>query len=288
MRGLPMPEKVVVVGAGIMGSGIAQVLIAAGYKVALVDLTEEILGEASAKINANLTRLKEKGLMGEESLSGAMGRLKLSVTLLKEVRDSSFVIEAVPENLALKRDIFSSVSGEISSDTILATNTSELSVTAIAGATRCPDRVIGMHWFNPAPRMKLIEVVVSVDTSDETVEKTVALSIASGKEVVLVKDRQGFVTTRVLSAFLIECYRVLEEGIASMEDIDKAVRLAFNHPMGPFELSDMIGLDTLLYASRGLADAFGERFRAPQTLTKLVEAGRCGNKSGEGFYKHEK
>lgn len=283
-----MPEKVVVVGAGIMGSGIAQVLIAAGYKVVLVDLTEEILGEASAKISANLTRLKEKGLMGGESLSGALGRLKLSVTLIKEVRDSSFVIEAVPENLALKQDIFSSVSGEISSDTILATNTSELSITQIAGTTRCPDRVIGMHWFNPAPRMKLIEVVVGVDTSDETIEKTVALSIAAGKEVVLVKDRQGFVTTRVLSAFLIECYRVLEEGIASMEDIDKAVRLAFNHPMGPFELSDMIGLDTLLYASRGLADAFGERFRAPQTLIKLVEAGRCGNKSGEGFYRYEK
>ncbi|NIO17170.1 MAG: 3-hydroxybutyryl-CoA dehydrogenase [Deltaproteobacteria bacterium] len=283
-----MPEKIVVVGAGVMGSGIAQVLVTGGYEVALVDVADEVLEGARTGIRARLARLKEKGVIDEESFSGAMGRLKISVDLLGEVRDALFVIEAVPEKLELKQDLFSSISREAPRDAVLASNTSELSVTAIAGATVCPDRVIGMHWFNPPPLMKLIEVVVGVDTSTETVDKTVALSKAAGKEVVIVQDRQGFVTTRVLCAFLIECYRVLEEGIATRDDIDKAVRLAFNHPMGPFELSDMIGLDTILFASKGLAGAFGERFRAPQSLVKLVEAQRCGVKSGEGFYRYEK
>lgn len=282
-----MERKIAVVGAGVMGTGISQVLIGAGFSVTLIDVEENVLARAGERIKTYLKRQEEKGILDSASLSEAMGRLDLSLSLKSGVSGSSFVIEAVPEKITLKREIFSTVSGVASPETIFATNTSELSVTAIASATPCPGRVIGMHWFNPATRMKLIEIVVGVETSDDTLSKTVALSKSVGKEPVIVKDRQGFVTTRVLSAFLIECYRVLQEGVATMGDIDRAVRLAFNHPMGPFELSDLIGLDTLYYASRGLTDAYGERFKAPQVLVKLVEAGKLGVKSKEGFYRYD-
>lgn len=283
-----MREKIVVVGAGVMGTGIAQALICSGIEVALIDVKEEILEGAGVKIRADLAKMEEKGLMDASSVKEAVARLRLSGSLLDAARGCSFVIEAVPEILPLKKEIFSAVSRVSPPETIFATNTSELSITAIAGATDCPERVIGMHWFNPAPRMKLIEIVVGVETSEDTLTKTVALSEAAGKEVVIVRDRQGFVTTRVLSAFLLECYRVLEEGVATMSDIDKAVKLAFNHPMGPFELSDFIGLDTILMASRGLTEAFGERFRPPQVLVKRVEGGKFGVKSGDGFYAYGK
>jgi 3-hydroxybutyryl-CoA dehydrogenase len=171
---------------------------------------------------------------------------------------------------------------------VLATNTSELSVTAIAAVTERPERVVGMHWFNPPERMQLIEIVRAVQTSGDTLQLIEEVSARCGKTTVTVVDRQGFVTTRALAALLTEAMRMLEEGVASPEDIDTAIKLGLNHPMGPLELADYVGLDTMLFIGESMTDALGERFRPPQTLRKLVEAGRLGRKSGHGFYPYEK
>jgi len=278
-----MKARIVVVGSGIMGSGIARVLATSGYRVVLTDVDGCALEKAMGTVRHGLAREKERGRISEKDLEDVMGRLQGASSPRPYVEDALMVIEAIPEELSLKKELFSDIAKDAGKDTILATNTSQLSITEIASATSCPDRVVGMHWFNPAYRMKLVEIVRGESTSDEAVEVAVDVAKSAGKEVVIALDRQGFITTRVLSAFLIECYRVYEEGVASMEDIDTAVRLAFNHPMGPFELSDLIGLDTMLEACKGLEDALGERFRAPRVLVDLVEAGKVGGKKGSGF-----
>ncbi len=235
-----------------------------------------------------MRRFVKTGGLSEPEARAALGRIRSTVDLAEAVRGADVVIEAVPENLALKKDVFQQLDQLAKPDAILATNTSELSVTALAAATNRPENVIGMHWFNPAPVMKLIEIVKGETTSDDTVDAIRRLSVELGKETVVVKDRQGFVTTRALAAHMIECIRMYEEGVASAEDIDKAVRLGLNYPMGPFELADMVGLDTLLFVSENMTEAYGDRFRAPQLLRKLVEAGHLGRKAGKGFYTYTK
>ena len=270
----PEMQTVAVIGAGTMGGGIASICLQSGLDVNLFD------PDGTAR-----ERTKER--VAKRSPAEALeARFKVFDQLAAACATADFVIEAVPELLDLKREIFRELDAITPERTILATNTSELSVTAIAAATQRPDRVIGMHWFNPPERMLLIEVVRGLETSDATSRATRRLAERCGKTTVTVADRQGFVTTRALAALLGEAVRMLEEGVATAEDIDTAVKLGLNHPMGPLELADYVGLDTVLYISDAMTDAIGERFRAAQTLRKLVEAGRLGRKSGHGFYRY--
>ena len=270
--GAAYSKHVTVVGAGTMGGGIAPLLLMTGHRVTLFDPAEEALAGARQRA----------GKRNDETVLGA--RLTLATDLAAAAADADFVIEAVPEKLELKRSIFAQLDAAAPAHAILATNTSELSVTAIAGATQRADQVVGMHWFNPPERMELVEMVRAVQTSDATLAATERLARSCGKTTVTVQDRQGFVTTRAVAALLLEGVRMLEEGVASPRDIDTAVKLGLNHPMGPLELSDYIGLDTMLLIAESMTDALGERFRAPQTLRKLVEAGHLGRKTGRGFY----
>ncbi|HKI58891.1 MAG TPA: 3-hydroxyacyl-CoA dehydrogenase family protein [Trueperaceae bacterium] len=265
-------ERVAVIGAGTMGGGIATLLLQSGLQVALYDVVE------AARVAARTRIAKRNDPHAVET------RLTLTGELREAVADADFVIEAAPEKLELKRSLFAELGALAPARAVLASNTSELSVTAIAAATERPERVIGMHWFNPPERMALIEVVRAVQTSDATLGATTALAERCGKTTVTVVDRQGFVTTRAVAALLLEGVRMLEEGVATPEDIDTAVKLGLNHPMGPLELSDYIGLDTMLLIAESMTEALGERFRPPQTLRKLVEAGHLGRKSGRGFF----
>lgn len=276
-HGRPVDEvrRVAVVGAGIMGGGIATLLLMHDLEVVLIDPDPQALERAAARI------AKRNGAAAIEQ------RLVRSTDLESAVQDIDMAIEAAPERIELKRELFRRLDHAAPDHAVLASNTSELSVTAIAGATRRPERVVGMHWFNPPERMQLVEVVRAVQTSDATLAITVALAERCGKTTVTVADRQGFVTTRAVAALLLEGIRMLEEGVASARDIDTAVRLGLNHPMGPLELSDYIGLDTMLLIAESMTEAMGERFRPPQTLRKLVEAGRLGRKTGHGFYRYD-
>lgn len=281
-------STIAVIGAGAMGSGIAQVAATSGYDVWLRDITEPALERGVAGIEKSLGRLVKAGQLSEGDSKASLGRIHTTTELSRAAREADMVIEAVFEDLEIKRQLFRDLDQHARPGCVLASNTSQLSITALAAVTRRPEWVIGMHWFNPPPVMKLVEIVMGVDTSDQTLRITEEVSHKMGKETVVCKDSQGFITSRALCAFLVECYRIAEEGLASKEDIDKAIRLGLNHPMGPFELSDYVGLDVLVHASAGMAEAFGDRHRLPQSMIKLVEAGHYGRKTGQGFYNYHK
>ena len=280
-------KTIAVIGAGTMGNGIAQSVAMANKKVYLYDIDPECLNKGMNSIEKSLLRFVKARVINEEGMQQIFERIIPTQSLEQAVQEADVVIEAVPENLEIKKGVFRELDKFAKPAAILATNTSELSVTAIAAATSRPEKVVGMHWFNPAPVMKLIEIVKGVTTSDKTVDTIKQLSKEIGKEAVVVKDAQGFVTTRALAAHMLECIRMLEEGVASAEEIDKAIRLGLNYPMGPFELADLVGLDTMLFVSENMVEAYGDRFRPPQLLRKLVEARHLGRKTGRGFYTYD-
>jgi 3-hydroxybutyryl-CoA dehydrogenase len=278
-------DKVAVLGAGTMGHGIAHVAALAGCSVVLYDVTDALAVEGIAKIRANMEKGVEKGKLDPAAMNRALAAIRASSDLEAAASGADLVIEAVPEKLDLKREIFGKLDRICPSGAILASNTSSLSLTKIAAATGRPDRVVGIHFFNPPHIMKLVEIVRADGTSDATAAAAVAVAERMGKQTIVVKDIPGFATSRLGVALGLEAMRMVEQGVASPEDIDKAMELGYGHPMGPLRVSDLVGLDIRLAIAEGLHRELGfEHFRPPEILRGKVEAGKLGRKSGEGFY----
>lgn len=280
-------KKVAVIGAGTMGHGIAQVAATAHYDVSLNDIKDEFLARAKSGIDGSLDRMLKKEKITAQEKEAILSRITFTTDIPKAVKDADLIIEAIPEILELKKEMFKKLDTLSKPEAILGTNTSQNSITEIASVVANPSRVVGTHFFNPPVMMRLVEVVKGLETADSVVEQIRAFATKLGKEIVVCKDSQGFISTRVLVALRLECYRILEEGIATKEDIDKVLKLALGHPMGQFELADFSGLDIEVPICEGLAKVYGERFRPPQSLVHLVKAGRLGKKSGKGWYNYK-
>ena len=280
-------SKVMVIGAGQMGSGIAQVCAQAGYKVVLNDLKLEFVERGLGTIRKNLTRNVDKGRMTEEQRQEILARLTSS-TDLNDAGSVDLVIEAAIENMEIKTNLFSQLDRIAPAHTILASNTSSLPITEIAAATSRPERVIGMHFMNPVPVMKLVEIIRGLATGDEVYQVIEDMTKTLGKVPVEVNDFPGFVSNRILMPMINEAIYTLYEGVATKEAIDEVMKLGMNHPMGPLTLADFIGLDTCLYIMETLHEGFGDdKYRPCPLLRKYVKAGWLGKKSGRGFYSYE-
>jgi len=277
---------VAVIGAGTMGHGIAQVSAMAGYRVTLYDPQPGAVDKGLARVGENLDRGVERGKVSADDAAAARARLSPADAVKDAVKDAWLVIEAAPEQMEIKERIFADVYGFAPEGAVLATNTSSLSVTRIAAATGAPERVIGLHFFNPVHIMKLLEVVRGRDTSDATLEAALGYARAIGKEPIVVTDTPGFASSRLGITLGLEAIRMVEQGVASPDDIDKAMELGYNHPMGPLKLTDLVGLDVRLgiaeYLHRELG---GDQYVPPRLLRTMVSEGKLGKKSGEGFYK---
>lgn len=280
-------EKVMVIGAGQMGAGIAQVFAQAGYKVFLNDMNQDALDKGMHLIEKLLTRAVEKERMTEEEKESTLANLT-PITALEKGKESDFVVEAIVENMDVKKQVFKELDELVKKDAILASNTSSLSLTEIASVTKRPEQVIGMHFMNPVPVMKLVEVIRGIQTSDATYEVVKQLSDALNKVTVEVKDFPGFVANRVLIPMINEAVYTVYEGIASIEDVDTVMKLGMNHPMGPLQLADFIGLDTVLSIMDVLHEGFGDsKYRPCPLLKQYVQAGWLGKKTGRGFYTYD-
>lgn len=279
-------KTIMVIGAGQMGGGIAQVAAQAGYSVILNDIKEEFVNRGFGIIDKNLSRSVEKGKLQADEKDQILGRITKSVSL-QDAASADLVIEAAVENMGIKSQIFSQLDVICPEHTILSTNTSSLPITEIGAFTKRPDRVIGMHFMNPVPVMKLVEVIRGLATSDEVYKTIEELSLKMGKTPVEVNDAPGFVANRVLIPMINEAIYTLYEGIASVEAIDNVMKLGMNHPMGPLALGDLIGLDTVLSIMEVLHEGLGDKYRPCPLLRKYVKAGWLGRKSGRGFYKYD-
>jgi 3-hydroxybutyryl-CoA dehydrogenase len=279
-------KTIAVIGAGIMGRGIAQVAALGGYRTVLEDLLPGALRKAESEIRQNLDKAAELKKVSTQEADAAFGRLEYAGSVEEAAREADLVIEAVPEEMESKIEIFTLLDKICRPGTILASNTSSLSITEIASVTYRAKKILGMHFFNPVHKMKLLEIVRALETDDETVAAAAEVGKRMGKEVVVIKESPGFITSRVNAMIGNEAFYMLQEGIASAVDIDKALKLGLNHPMGPFELVDLVGLDTRLHILEYLHKALGEKYRPAPLLVQYVKAGRLGKKSGRGVYEY--
>ena len=280
-----MPIRTVgVLGCGLMGSGIVEVCARAGYETRVREVTEELTARGRRHIEKSLGRAVEKGKLEGADRDAAVARLH-TTTSLEDLADCDLIIEAGVEDLAAKNEMFAALDGLCPPETIFASNTSSLPIAAMAASTKRPDRFLGLHFFNPVPVMKLVEIVRSIATSDETYDTAVAFVKTLGKETVLSQDTPGFIVNRLLVPYMLDSIRLLEQGGGSVEDIDKAMMLGTGHPMGPFTLGDFVGLDTLLRIGDIMFHEFRDgRYAVPPLLRRMIEMGYYGRKSGRGFY----
>ncbi len=279
-----------VVGAGAMGSGIAQVAATAGYQVIMRDIEDRFVERGLSGIDKFLSRSVQKGKVTEDQKKEILGRIK-GTTNLEDLKDADYVIEAVIENLDLKKEVFKALDEMCRPEVILTSNTSSMSITEIASATKRPDKVAGMHFFNPAPIMKLVEIIHGFNTSDDTIKVIFDVTEKMGKVAVEVKkDSPGFIVNRIMIPHMIEAIKIVEEGIATPEDVDKAVKLGLNYPMGPFELMDLTGIDIAYHVTEYFYKELNkeQKWVSPNLLKTMIRAGRLGKKTGAGWYDHDK
>jgi 3-hydroxybutyryl-CoA dehydrogenase len=279
-------HTIAVIGAGTMGRGIAHVAALGGYHTILEDLLPDALRKAESEIRANLDKAVELGKVSAGAADEAQSRLQYAGSVEEAAREADLVIEAVPEEMESKIEIFTLLDKICRPGTILASNTSSLGITEIASVTYRAPRCLGMHFFNPVHKMKLLEIVRALETDDNTLSTAVEVGRRMGKEVVVVKESPGFITSRINAMIGNEAFYMLQEGIASADDIDKALKLGLNHPMGPFELVDLVGLDTRLHILEYLHKTLGEKYRPAPLLAQYVKAGRLGRKVGRGIYEY--
>jgi 3-hydroxybutyryl-CoA dehydrogenase len=281
-------ERVGIVGCGLMGSGIAQVCAAAGFPTVVREVSPELVDKGIKGIEKNLARLVEKGTIADAARNEIRGRLK-GTTVIEDLKDCDLVIEAIIEQLPAKRELFSALDRLCPEKTIFASNTSSLTITEIATATKRPQRFVGLHFFNPVPVMKLVEVVKTIATDPAVYEEAVTFGTKLGKVAVRANDSTGFIVNRLLVPYLLDAIRALEEGVGSIEDIDNSMKLGCGHPMGPLKLLDFVGLDTTYFIANIMFEEFREtRFAPPPLLKRMVLAGHLGKKTGRGFYQYGK
>jgi len=278
-------KKVCVIGAGAMGNGIAQVSAQAGYETTMVDIKQEFVDRGMSAIRRSLGKFVEKGKVKQEEMDGTMARLHTSLDIKDAAKDADYTIEAVFERADVKLPIFEQLEEACPKEVILASNTSGIPISLLASATKRPDKVIGVHFMNPVPMMRGVEVIRSLLTSEETLNVSLDFVKSLGKEPVVVKDSPGFIANRLLQLMVNEAAKLLEEGAASIEDIDKMCRLSFNWPMGPFQLADLMGVDVVVDLIEGIYRETGwERYKPTPLLKRMVEIGYIGRKVGKGFY----